>query len=127
MFNIDETLEPSLGGVSSIYTSVQVRFTLSTMMFYNMFAYVKFIKYLHDERKDCEEFFLLGRPSSRSDYITFFVKLVYIFDFGSGNKSPGDKSPKRLIFNTFHTLFLSKNKLKQLKLHKNKATVRRIE
>ena len=46
---------------------------------------------------------------------------------GSGDKSPGDKSPGRSIFSTFNTLFLGKNKLKQLKLHKNKATVRRIE
>ena len=45
----------------------------------------------------------------------------------SGDKSPGDKSPRRSICNTFNTLFLGKNKLKQLKLHKNKATVRRIE
>ena len=36
----------------------------------------------------------------------------------------GDKSPRRSIFNT---LFLGKNKLKQLKLQKNKATVRGIE
>ena len=39
----------------------------------------------------------------------------------------GEKSPRRSIFNTLNTLFLGKNKLKQLKLHKNKATVRRIE
>ena len=45
----------------------------------------------------------------------------------SGDKSPGDKSPRRSIFNTFNTLFLGNNKLKQLKLHKNKATVRSIE